>query len=272
VTIRISRMALPLQADLEPAWAAADTTMIEPSILDAWHANGMRIGILPPDQIQAFLGRLPAPVQAARQQVVSTESRAVIETTPPVEEPLVLQTVTDGRTRSETIKLGQFQILLRLGELTLTQAELAVVPHHHFPKASVMPRPIVEQMFDGRSFERLAMPVRMPRDHVLVIGLTMLERMPDADKPAVSVSGEPGKDGPPDAVAGQPGGTKEDGGTEDGPTPSAETAEPAPDSPPSPERRPQRVLLPPHLGRLMLVTTRYDKPVQLIVLIGLPPS
>lgn len=271
VTIRVSRMALPLQANMEPAWAAADTTMIDPSILDAWHANGIRIGILPPDQIQGFLGQLPAPVQAARQQVVSTERRAVIETTPPLEEPLLLQTVIDGRTRSEMIRLGQFQFLLRLSELAATQADLAVVPHHHFPKASVVPRPIVEQMFDGRSFERLAMPVRMPRDHVLVIGLTMLERMTDADETPVSSPGDRGKDTRPgDAAAEQSGVEKNGDRAREGEAPGEAMVEAPPDPARSGGRSTQRVVLPPHLGRLMLVTTRYDKPVQLILLVGLP--
>ena len=57
--MHVSQMNMPLHVSTAPAWALTDAQGLDPVMVDAWRANGLRVGLLKAADYEPFLQALP---------------------------------------------------------------------------------------------------------------------------------------------------------------------------------------------------------------------
>ncbi len=240
--LQATRLDFPLKESTEVAWDHVDTRGLPPSAVEAWRTNGIRIGVLPHQRRDQFLDDLPAVRHTQHQQIILAEQLAPIQVSPPPSRPTRLKVTAPpmfepvGRMIS-----GRCQLLARVIDGPGHQASLELVPHHHKPRLTVQTRLPEEKALDGYLFVKLSIPITLPIDGVLVIGL---------QRSSLNTH----------TVPTEPASTAPSGSVPEAPDPnSTRLSSETPDA---------ACQVPNHLGRMLLTASRYGKPIQMILLVA----
>lgn len=171
-TIRAKRLLVPLNAPTDTAWAMTDETVLSTLMRGLWHANGLRLGVIPASDVRAFMESLPPILDIENIQIISTDDPAPLLAAPPLRRPVVVDlTVPPRSVREERIEGGRVQMLVRSMRDRRGQLYIELIPHHYKPEVSLLPRSPLEKMLDGRVFQELSVQLPVMPGQVIVLGL-----------------------------------------------------------------------------------------------------
>lgn len=282
----IRRVDVPMDQSTDEAWAITNEQVVPALTRGAWRGNGMRLGILESDQLDAYAEAMPQPVGFGETLInQSPHPIPIIETAhlpgdlrfridltrPPM--PPKVETIVGG-------KDSTLRMLARIETEDDGRHTIVLTPQHHIPSPfGLIPRDPLEKELDGRLFNELTVRVTLEPKQVAVVGLywpwPMREVLPD--EAGADGSGRDTSSGsrplpvpPPDSsdpaapprhiTGGEQGETTEPEEDNDE-TEEPETADPQP--------RQQRVApaLTTHFGSRLFTGMRIRKPVQKVLLI-----
>lgn len=171
--LHVDRLEVTADTDLPAIRQLAQRGTIPMAGRDLWRANGIVVGLMGPKALAEFQ-KTEMPILGQGRQLISCSQRwnvLTIYPAPPNDSPITMTLYRpDGRSRPVAIGSGRRQFLLSLssrgpGGSTL----LTIVPHHHQPKFSLMPRLSMEKELDGRRFDEMSLTVDLPADQCLLL-------------------------------------------------------------------------------------------------------
>lgn len=169
--MRLTRALLPLDVSLEPAWALVDEDAAPPLARGVWRANGLRVGVLPPDRLEPFLAALPAAWSDRAFRIERPDGPVLIRRSPPLVLPVAVDlTVPPWAPRRAQMLGGRAALLMELLPAGRSLG-LRLTPLHQKPTASLEARTAQEKERQGRRFDTLSLRVGVPAGGYAVIGL-----------------------------------------------------------------------------------------------------
>ena len=248
-----------------------------------WRGNGIRVGLLNKEQLNAFGQAMPEPVSSA----TSVMNQSKLQT-PIIESPLLpsglrfqLDVTKPPYPRQTAPIIGgknsRLRLLARIETLPTGQHQLILTPHHYIPSPfTLIPRDPYEKLLDGRVFEEMTIKLPLDENQIAVVGLhwPWPEVANQTDTPDSATDNDERKDPTPTA--------------DTAPLPPAEPADPAAPpphlqstvtDPPSVEiASPRQSItgetterytppLPLHFGSTLFASTRIRTQVQTVLLI-----
>ncbi|MEX0885576.1 MAG: hypothetical protein WD009_03970 [Phycisphaeraceae bacterium] len=226
------QLDLPLAGSVAEAWALVDDTAMSQQPRAAWRGNGVRVGVLDPARLEAFLDRLPRAVATHESRVTDAGYPVELRRSPRLAGAAAVK--LPGVEQPERVRGGAMRLLAQVRAHGPGSVSLALVPHHQDHRPTLLPRDPLERELDGRVFEELAARVDLQAGQWLVVGLHHDFPL-DADADADDTEGEA------EAPA------------------SREQAEEL------------AAALPDHLGRALLTARRAGHPVQVMLVIAVEP-
>jgi len=234
----VRRVDLPLSGDISKAWLLTTTAGLDEISVALWQANGFRVALLDMKRYPEFVAALPDKFAIEAQVVVSTGTPTPFSPGAPLKRPRRLKLTTVTNESVELLGRGTPQLIANFAWREDGVPALTLAPHHYFPQATIEIRSPLETQLDGRVFDELALHAPLPPDRILVVALD--RPAPPATQPADS--DEATDENPPVAE------------TETATTQPAEPAKPRP----------------PMLGDLILTSARMHRPLQRVIMIGVP--
>ncbi|MEM7680683.1 MAG: hypothetical protein AAF288_01885 [Planctomycetota bacterium] len=251
--ITVRRVDLPLGADTEAAWRQIDPSLLPGLTAGVWRVNGIRIGVLRPEDRVAFTNAMPEVFSVSELRVATGSVPApLIPSARLTSEVLIDLTVPPARVETQAVRGGNLQLLVRSARGPDDPAAgrvIEVIPHHHRRRETVVPRSPLESALDGTVFDALTLRAQLPPDTLLVIGLDRSALGLDVEEPEVE-----------DTDAGGPGEIEAEVAV-DGETVPAEPAE---------EPQPQ-FDRPAHLGEAILTDVRLRQRTQVMLFLSARP-
>lgn len=303
----VQRMDVPLDMPLDAAWTHIDEQAFPAITRGAWHANGLRIGVLHEEQVAGFAEQVPQVVNFFEKTVITRSHPVSIMQAAPLrpDTRFAVDLTLPPQTAHEMVidgqQGGQLQLLARL-EIEGERTFVIITPHLYRPKPNdFSSRTLLERDLDGQVFHELSVRVELQPDRLVAIGLywPWSDEQPQdqlEDPPTNETREEDDEPGPTDE---QPGEvvvdtqvrdelsdldsvlTRNDIALDDDPAAPPQRVR---TSPPTPAPQPQRQAeeddepaqampaLPMHFGRVLFTGTRARKPVQTMLLISIPPA
>jgi len=286
----VQRIDLPLDQPLDEVWQTIDEEGFPAITRGVWRANGMRLGLLTEDRLEAFSQRMPELVDMFESKVMVGARAMPIMYTPrlpgDLSFPLDLTRppAPPNVVRIEGGHSGRFQLLASLEKDEQGRTFITLTPHHYLPKPNLLePRDIIESQLDGRVYDELAIRVEVTDDRLLVVGLHWPWPLVEQDVETTQSTPEQPRPGQYEWQVAQT-----DAGGDPAAPPShlrsRQAEEPDEADTPSPPRQDDaeqaepsgarfvRVApaLPMHLGRVLLTGRRDNKRVQSLLLISIP--
>ena len=174
----IRRADVPLDESTDDAWAIINEQIVPPVTRGAWRGNGLRLGLLPKDKLDAYSEAMPKPVAFSRVMINKSDySVPIIETARLRKDVLFEVDLTrPPRPRQiEKIKGGESSTLRMLARIE-TEADgrhtLVLTPQHHIPSPfDLVPRDPLEKEMDGRVYDELSVRLTPGPNQVVVVGL-----------------------------------------------------------------------------------------------------
>lgn len=245
--LHVAQLDVPLNVPTEPAWALTSEQGLDPAMTAAWQANGIRLGLLKADDYEAFVQALPQDYPPRYKRTTLTEQPTACTTTPKHKDGSVIRLIQPPAQRMSNVQVGpgRFQFLAQLQQTPNGVARLRLTPHHHQPRVTVRPRLPQEKIQDGLVFDRLALSVPVDQQVWLVIGIHTPEDPQTTPSP-------------------------DDKSDADTPSDPATTDEPATTQPATQPNtpKPANFSLPNHLGRAVLTASRFNKPIQMVLVVA----
>lgn len=174
----IRRADVPLDESTDEAWSIVNEQVVPPVTRGTWRGNGLRIGLLKRDQLDAYSQAMPQPVGFSRQLINKSTYPVPIVETPrlPGDLRFQLDLTRPPRPRQvETIQGGEgstLRLLARIETGPDGQHILVLTPQHHIPSPlNLIPRDPLEKEMDGRLYEELSLRVKLGKDQIAVVGL-----------------------------------------------------------------------------------------------------
>jgi|GEM_PF-3015621 len=285
----VRRADVPLDEPTDRVWAIINEEVVPPLTHGAWRGNGLRVGILRRDQLDAFALAMPTPVAYGESFIsqsahpipiletaqLRSDLRLQIDLTQPPR-PRAVETIAGG-------KSSRLRLLARIETDKQGQHTLVLTPQHYVPSPlTLIPRDPLEKELDGRVYSELSIGLKLGTDQVAVVDLywPWPAAQIESDKPAT-----------PD----------ETGARQAQPSPARSTAKPAlapadPGDPAAPPRhlassdqldimppdmsssdaaddsadKPAPPPLPSTFGSTLFTSTRIRQPVRTVLLISIP--
>ncbi len=243
--LRVVEVSLPLEAPTERAWDQTTPVGLNPSAVQAWNANGMRLGVLKADGWAAFSQALQDATGRRQTRIKVSQQRVRLLASPVYAGVAEFEVVgADGAAQTHRFAKGRCQLLGRVVEQPDGGATLELVPHYFQSRVSLEVRPPQERAMDGVLFDAMSVGVTLPTQGVLVMGLDPRTAWAEVWQPAEQIN-TPAEDSPPATT---------------------------PETPPNEEEQPQkspepRRVLRDNLGARLLTVSRLGKPTQTVVAI-----
>jgi|GEM_PF-6490847 len=243
VRLAVLRFEVPLGKSVEPAWAKVTDQAMAPS---NWATNGLVMGRLAHTEADAFYKLLPAPENVATAQLTITSGIATFPTTPPVKRPQIILLDRDGKSFAYGFRAGQFQFIIRVVAVKDNEVQLTLIPHHYQNKQRLVPLEHHERLLEGEIFEELAATFTLRPDESVMIAMTQVvePEKPEKEEAAPEAASE--------VPASQPAENE-----------SKASAEQAESEPP----KPAKLVIPDHLGRVLLVASGRRGPIQMVLML-----
>ena len=178
VVVVIRRAEVPRDVPTERAWALTNERVVLPIQRGGWLGNGLRLGVLERDQVDAFGQAMPAPL-ASTQTVIGKSKHPV----PIIETPLLspnLQFEVDLTQPPRPIALepviggknSRLRLLAQLETKDTGEHTLVLTPQHYVPSPfDLIPRDPWLKELDGRVFEELRLRIPLKPEQIVVVGL-----------------------------------------------------------------------------------------------------
>lgn len=251
-TLYTAQLDVPLNESTAPAWALTDEHGLDPAMIDAWRANGLRIGLLKATHYEQFVQALPPGHPPRNRQTTLTENPVACTTAPKHKDSPNIRITMPPAQRPSTLRVGpgRFQFLAQLEQGPNGGAKLRLIPHHHHPQPTIQPRLPQDKVQDGLVFHRLALSASIDSESWLVIGLDTPDTPGSPDSRQKPPLDESDMDTPTtDPTAGE---------------------EPATTPPTTQPSAPKAInyALPNHLGRALLTASRFNKPIQIVLVVA----
>ncbi len=271
--VSVHRLDLPLERSVDEAWALVDEAAFPPITRTVWNANGLRVGVMngDPQSLAAFVEALPGVAGIQRSHLAPGEYPTPLIAAPRQPEPIKIDlTIPPRAVREEFIRGGRIQLLTHMVARAADGSpgdgiRVEVTPHHHIPQVRLTPPDPQVAMLDGRLFTELTLRAELPPGKTLVIGLYTPPAPPgnapapgSAPAPEVIPNDVPGGEPEPESDARISAMPSEAEPLSDEPKPE-DAEEPAPPGPPQ---------VPAHLGRALLTGKRYNRAMQMMILIS----
>jgi len=241
--LHVAQLEMPLNASTELSWALTDQQGLDPAMVDAWRTNGLRIGFLKAIDYESFVQALPPGHPPRNRQMIITQSPAACTAAPKHKHGSVVRLTLPPAQRPTTLPVGpgRFQFLAQLVQGPHDTAALRLTPHHYQPRTTVRPRLPQDKIQDGLVFHRLALSIPVSGESWLVIGLYTPQATPPPDENDADPQPDP-----------------------------ATTQEPATTQPATPPNTAKSAdyILPNHLGRALLTASRFNKPIQMVLIVA----
>lgn len=174
----IRRADVPLDQPTDDAWSIINEQIVPPVTRGAWRGNGLRLGLLPKDQLDAYSEAMPKPVAFSKVMINrSGYSVPIIETARLRKDVLFEVDLTrPPRPRQvEKIRGGEdstLRLLARIESETDGRHTLVLTPQHYIPSPfDLVPRDPLEKEMDGRVFEELTVRLTPGPNQIAVVGL-----------------------------------------------------------------------------------------------------
>ena len=244
----LTRLDLPLMdQSIDEAWQLVDDSGLDPSIVAAWRANGLRVGFLQRVQWKAFVEGLPQAVNARVERFLVDGRQTMLLASQPLSQKIdITLPGLLGDTLQQLLSHGRLQFLIRLITTTGTmEPVIEITPQHYVPQPSLEPRTEQQKLLDGHVFDRLSLQAKLSPGTLLLIG-------PDLPMQSTSLP-EVSEVNTADAKA-----------TDDGQESEGESET---EARPTKEKKPS-LILPNHLGRWLLTALRVGRPVQMVVVVA----
>ncbi len=170
-TATLTRITLPLEVSIEPAWAVVDENTLAPLARGVWRANGLRAGVLPGDRLPGFLAALGPVWSDSAFRVVAPDGPVLVRRSAPLIRPVLADlTVPPFAPRREELLGFRAALLLEMAP-SAGGLSLAFTPLHQKPVATLAPQTSAEKERAGRLFSELALRLRVPAGSFAVVGL-----------------------------------------------------------------------------------------------------
>ena len=172
VTFRVLRVELPLDRVIEPLWGLVDESVLPEVSRAVWNGNGLRLGVLRPEQRSDFFDVL-APVFGQANSAYTAYDRATpLRRSPPLKATFIADLTRPG-SPVELVDMdgGRLQLLASVQPAAAGFTRFALTPHHYRHRFSLTPRDVLEKELDGRVFDELGVDVSLSPEDVLVLGL-----------------------------------------------------------------------------------------------------
>lgn len=174
----IRRVDVPLDQSTDEAWSIVNEQVVPPVTRGTWRGNGLRIGLLQRDKLDAYSEVMPQPVAFSRSLINRSDYPVSIIATPKLRSDLRFEMDLTRPPRPRFIEKvnGGDNSTLRLLAQIVTEEDgrhtLVLTPQHHIPSPlDLIPRDPLDKEMDGRVYDELALRVTMRRDQVAVVGL-----------------------------------------------------------------------------------------------------
>ncbi len=165
----VRQVDLPLAWPIDAAWDLVDEAALSAEARRWYNANGVRVGLLSAGDLEAFAEHLPAPVAVHQSRVRDAGHPVELRRSPRLSREVAL--TLPGDAEAEPAVGGSMRLLAQMRSPGPGRMSLALVPHHHVPEHSLLPRDPLERELDGRVFEELTAGVELSTGRLLVIGL-----------------------------------------------------------------------------------------------------
>lgn len=259
--ISVVRMELPLDVPTNALWGKVDENAVSDLIRAVWQRNGLRLGVMDPYQLSDLDAVLPKVVGQSGARYFNATTPVPVWSSPTLRSPVTLSlAVPPMAPESVTLRDGKLNLLVSQSEFRGGVA-LSLVPHHHDPRPSLIPRDPMERKLEGTVFEKLGARVLLQPGQYAVVGLYW----PWVDEIATA---------PPNLLD-EPADTEDASDTDDAPpadnketaveTGTANTGKPLASTVPS-YRMPD---LARSLGTVLMTGQRRSQPVQVVLMISL---
>ena len=174
----IRKADVPLDESTDDAWSIINEQLVPPVTRGIWRGNGMRIGLLQRDQLDAYSEVMPQPVAFSRMLINrSTYPQSIIET-PRLRSDLRFEMDLTRPPRPREVEMVQggnnstLRLLAKIETSEDGRHTLVLTPQHYIPSPlNLIPRDPFEKEKDGRIFEELSLRVTLGKDQVAVVGL-----------------------------------------------------------------------------------------------------
>jgi hypothetical protein len=271
VLTTIQHIDLPLDVATDDLWSRVDETAVSPLTQITWNANGLRLGLISRDDLPALASISPKALNIELTQLLSTGQFTPLRRALRQTEPITVDLTTPPQpTQLIHVRGGQLQLLASMTAAPDGSAEIDLLPHHYVPRLSVIPRDPLEKQLDGRSFDPLAVHLKLNPQQVLVVGLY---RPWPKSHPTPATEPTPATTAPQSTTA-SPSHDHVGPAAPSLDSPQAPQATTSPDAsaPPADAATTRDVpRLLPHLGRALLTARRLNQPMQVLLLITVEP-
>jgi len=174
----IRRADVPLDESTDEAWSIINEQVVPPVTRGIWRGNGMRIGRLQRDQLDAYSEAMPQPVACSRSLINRSAHPVSILTSPRLRSDLRFEMDLTRPPRPRTVQMiqgGEGSTLRLLAQIETEddgRHTLVLTPQHHIPSPlDLIPRSPLEKEMDGRVYDELSLRVTLGEDQIAVVGL-----------------------------------------------------------------------------------------------------
>lgn len=281
----IRRADVPLNQSTDDAWAIINEQLVPPVTRGAWRGNGLRLGFLAKDRLDAYSEAMPQPVAFSRTLMNKSDYPVAVLETPRLRDEVRFQIDLTRPPRPrlvETVEGGDNSTLRLLAQIVTEddgRHSIVLTPQHYIPSPfDLVPRNPLDKDLDGRVYDELTLRLTPSDNQIAVIGLHWPWPMTEvvaADDPSrsdselLSAALDEAPPPPPNDPAAPPphfsGSTTNPPNADDAPASLDED-----DAPPSdPPVRYERVAPPlaTTFGSTLLTGTRIRQPVRTVLLI-----
>lgn len=174
----IRRADVPLDESTDDAWSIINEQVVPPVTRGVWRGNGLRIGLLPREQLGQYSNAMPQPVAFSQAMINKSTYPVPIVETPRLRGSLRFQVDLTRPPRPrlvETVKGGEQSTLRLLAKIETDEDgrhTLVLTPQHYIPSPlTLIPRDPFEKEMDGRVYDELTLRVTPGKDQIAVVGL-----------------------------------------------------------------------------------------------------
>lgn len=247
----IHRIDLPLEASLEPCWAAANESAVPMLKRGMWQINGLRIGVLDAENAPLFAEGLPQILGQSRAKLIGSPHPSPIRSTPRLIQPVAVD-LTDPPKSPKVLRIkgGKLQLLAKITRDDTGQPYLELTPHHYKPRADLIPRNPLEKQLDGHVFTELTARLPLTRNTAVIVGLYR----PWLEPVDLRATQDPSETEAPEA--------------ESETLDKDQTDEPEQDADSPEDASPEQPEIPNHLGKALMAGRRAGQDTQVIMVIS----
>ena len=174
----IRRADVPLDEPTDDAWSIINEQVVPPLTRGAWRANGLRLGLLRRDQLDAYAEAMPQPVAFGESMINQSRYPVPILETARLRGDLRFEidlTRPPKPRHIEDIKGGdnsRLRILARIETDEQGRHAIVLTPQHYVPsRFDLVPRDPLDKELDGRVYDELTVRLVPGKDQIAVVGL-----------------------------------------------------------------------------------------------------